>query len=193
MTEINSDLEDGSTKLKKYCLELRRDVMITTEEKIKDINELSVSLIKIINDYESECLQKFGKTKKYKESLQKMIGNAEKFVNESKEYLTQLEISEGEILLSNELAKEYRFYLDRQKSFIENLIFDNKVLEFKANLSKLSEFSLGFICSKEMENNCPDEDVNNKTHSKTIIRPNQVKACEKFVASGSWDNSIRVW
>jgi WD40 repeat protein len=193
VTEINADLEDGSTKLKKHCLELRRDVMITTEEKIKDINELSVSLIKIINDYENECLQKFSKTKKYKESLQVMISNANKFVEERKEYLKQLEISEGEILLSNELAKEYRFYLDGQKKIIESLIFDNKIMEFKANLSKLSEMSIGFICSKEMEQQFPADELSEKITLKKINKQDQVKTCEKFLVSGSWDSSIRVW
>ena len=168
-------------------------MLITTEEKIKDINELSVSLIKIINDYENECLQKFTKTKNYKESLQTMIVNANKFIDEREEYLKQLEISEGEILLSNELAKEYRCYLDRQKAIIESLIFDNKIMEFKANLSKLSEMSIGFICSKEMEPKFPVDELSEKINLKKINKKDTTKTCDKFLVSGSWDNSIRVW
>jgi WD40 repeat protein len=192
--EISNDLDEGNNKIKKYCNELKRQVLVTTEEKIKNLQELSESLVEIINDYENTCIQRYNssRTTKFKKKMEKILKGANKFIQDRTEYLNQLEINENEVNISIELAKEYKEFLDKQKMNIEGLIFDNKLLEFKINLSRLEETSIGFISSKQFEISALnfDEELEETFKEKS----EKSISCENtIIISGCWDNTIKLW
>ena len=49
-------------KIKEYCIEQRRLVQLSTENKIQEINNINEQLIKQIDDFKNQCILSYSKT-----------------------------------------------------------------------------------------------------------------------------------
>ena len=141
---IDSNLEQSEYKINEYCNELRRKIQLVTEEKIKKINDLNDLLINEVDLYEQECKDIF---KTAKESAVKDNLNEIKFfLNENQSYINNFEIkSEDFIVKTNEKCINLIFQLKNEKKFVKNLMFNQKLVKFEQNKTKLDENFLGLI------------------------------------------------
>ena len=88
--EIEVKIDDSDFEINKYCNILRKQIQIVTEEKINQINYLSDSLIKKVDNYELECKDSF-KIAKTLASKEKTIDLFKKKIFSFKEIMIILE------------------------------------------------------------------------------------------------------
>ena len=111
LNEITFDIENSDFKVKDHCVELRRLVQLSTEEKIEQINKQNDLLIKEIDDYERECLGKINK-----DEIAKLIEIEEikLFLQEKNIYLEH-KTEENEMKESNQKVSDYELELKEKK------------------------------------------------------------------------------
>jgi hypothetical protein len=141
---IDSNIEQSEYKINEYCNELRRKIQLVTEEKIKKINDLNDLLINQVDLYEQECkdIFKIAKESAVKDNLNEINF----FLNENQSYINNFEIkSEDFIVKTNEKCVNLIFQLKNEKKFVKNLMFNQKLIKFEQNKTKLDENFLGLI------------------------------------------------
>jgi hypothetical protein len=88
LNQIDSDLKNGPDKIADHCIELRRLVQLSTEEKILEINQMNETLITLIDKYEKETILKYQSIKESLKTfeLDTLKNNLNKFISETQEY-----------------------------------------------------------------------------------------------------------
>ncbi len=95
--------ENTNDFVKEYYMSLRSNVQLTTEEAIQKIKEISIKLIKGIDDHEQETLEFNTLTKSFDDSKQ-IIKELELFYTKFSVYLTKNEFDNNVVKKSNEEA-----------------------------------------------------------------------------------------
>jgi hypothetical protein len=143
---LKNDCENGIDKIKEYCDEQIRLIQLSTENRIEQINKLNEKLIKIIREYERKCVQSLlNKNDQIKQSLDKLVGDAAHFVKEKQEYLNQFKIYDEEIKAFNKQSELLQESLNKESIKLNNLLFNNEILEFWSNTNEIKQSFLGFV------------------------------------------------
>ena len=90
LNQIDSDMKNGPDKISDHCIELRRLVQLSTEEKILEINQMNETLIAQIDEYEKETITKYQSIKNSLKTfeLDTLKNNLNKFIFETQEYIS---------------------------------------------------------------------------------------------------------
>jgi hypothetical protein len=140
---IEHGINNSNDLIKEYCMDLRSEVQLKTEQAIEQINELNKEIIDQIDEYEQELIE-FNRTNSLDE-FNKVSKELESFYDVNNEYLKQF-IVDDEILLrsTNEatnLIKKAELEIDNLKT----IIFDGRFLIFEKNNDKINKLILGTL------------------------------------------------
>ena len=128
LKQAEFDLANGDYIIKEHCRELRREVQLAKEIKIEQIQKLSEEMLSQIDSYEQDRITAYLKSKKepftlklndFKAELLNWNQNLDKLLTRD-QYLTN-ETDSARNMLSN---------LAIEKENIQNLVYDDKILEF---------------------------------------------------------------
>jgi hypothetical protein len=139
-----SDYENGHDIIKEYCNEQIRLIQLSTENKIEKINKLSDELIAFVREYEKKCIESYStKNKSIKEEINKIIQDANIFVNEKQAYLQQLKTDDDEIKVFNKTSEDLQAALNEKSKKLKNSIFNNRLINFLSNTKEINKYELG--------------------------------------------------
>lgn len=139
-----SDCENGHDIISEYCNEQIRLIQLSTENKIEQINKLSDELIAFIREYERKCVESYLNNKKLiKVEIDKILNEANIFINEKQAYLQQYKIDDKEIKKFNKRSEELQTILSKKSKKLKYSIFDNNLIRFISNAQKIDKFEIG--------------------------------------------------
>ena len=139
-----SDYENGTDIIKEYCNEQIRRIQLSTENKIEQINKLNDELIAFVKDYERMCIESYSnKSMLIKEGLNKIIQEANTFLNEKQAYLQNLKTDDEEIKVFNKESEDLHLVLNEISKKQKSLIFNDKLMKFLSNTKEINKYEIG--------------------------------------------------
>ena len=140
-----SDCENGNDIIREYCNEHIRLIQLSTENKIEQINKLSDELIAFVREYERTCIESYSNKNKsvIKEDINKIINEANIFLNEKQAYLQQLITDDDEIKVFNKASEDLQINLNKKSEKLKSLIFNEKLIKFVSNTKEINKYALG--------------------------------------------------
>ena len=140
-----SDCENGNDIIREYCNEQIRLIQLSTENKIEQINKLSDELIAFVREYERTCIESYSSKNKsiINEDINKIINEANTFINEKQAYLQQLKTNDDEIKVINKTSNELQIALNKKSEKLKSLIFNEKKIKFLTNTKEINKYELG--------------------------------------------------
>lgn len=152
--ELTFDMNNGIDKIKYHCSELRRLVQLSTEEKIQEINNHNDLFIKQIDSYESERINEYTTNEEFKQELNEVIIETNTFLDEKSQYLAQSQITEDKIRKSIDTSQSLKTKIEEHLCKAKIKIFNDILIEFETNKSKVDGQILGTINYKQLNINC---------------------------------------
>jgi len=150
LKKIYFDIEHGDSRISEYCADLKSQIQLSTDEKLKKINESSEFLIKQIEAYEKETVECFTKKSNEKNINVELLDEITMFLSNRTVFLNNLNMNdESSINDSNEMASNYITLLEEVKENVINSVFNNRLIEFEPAKSKWRDNIIGFIRYRE--------------------------------------------
>ena len=143
INEFKFEIENSEDKMKSFCLNLRNEIQLETEVLIKKIQDISESMIKEVQHFESDCLDYLNDTRLFR--FKSFVGKLESFHLEWSKYLKNHEIKESETNKANQIATELKNELLNEKKYLNSFIFRNKNYRFTKNLKDIEKSIVGTI------------------------------------------------
>ena len=141
--KFNSDI--GLGIIKEHFITQKKLVQQSAENKIKEINISSETLIQKLDDYEDECIQSYLSKYDFRYKKNELIIEANEFIIDKNSLLKQDELFDQE-------ARELNAKLNQEIKKTKVLTFDNKLIKFYSNeIDFLDESVLGKIEIEPME------------------------------------------
>ena len=140
---IKRGIENSTDFVNEYCMDLRSDVQLKTEEAIQQINDISIKIIEEINAYEKELIE-YNKTNF--ESLDKFNNIVEElklFHTVNTEFLKQHTVDDEKVNKLNEDATHLIKKTELDIKNLENVIFEKKFFKFEKNKERLNKSIFG--------------------------------------------------
>jgi len=144
--------ENGIDIIKEHCNEQIRLIQLSTENKLHISNENKIeqiykssdNLIEFVEYYERQCIKSYlNKYQSLNKDINKMIKEANTFINEKQAYLKQYQIDDEEIKAFNKKSEDLQADLNKNLIKLKILTFDLKIIKFLPNTNKLNKFELG--------------------------------------------------
>jgi len=179
---IKIGINDRDDFIKEHCIELRNDVQLVTEVAIQQINDFNIEIIKEIDEYEKEQLEKSKNTKKVNldsssVSFNDFLKNMQSFYDENIKFLTEYQIKDSILIEINEKAVNMRKKAEDKLEIIQRINLDERILKFDSNYKE--QIDLGKITM-----------IDNRMNSTLLSGRNQVKdlisLCE-FPVDQKWN------
>jgi hypothetical protein len=139
------DFENASDIITEYCNEQIRLIQLSTENKIEQINKLNDELIAFVKEYERMCFESYSNKNNatIKEDINKIIQEANIFLNEKQSYLQQYKIDDDQIKAFNKESEKLQSVLNEKSKKLKYLIFNDKLIKFLSNTKEINQFELG--------------------------------------------------
>ncbi len=161
LAKISNDIDNGQSLLIKHCNNLKKKVVSSAEQTIKQINEQSDYFLNQIENYKVKCQLAFNNI------YETIINSSEiqSFIND-KINKTKCSKSGNHHFFkeSNKKALECIIQLETKLEMIENIISNMELIDFKVNECELEEDFLGKIYTKELTSKT------NKTGNNALIK-----------------------
>jgi hypothetical protein len=143
VNEIDVSIEYSDLEINKYCNELRREIHLETQEKIKQLSDFNFFLIKEVDNYEKESKESFRLLKNT--ASKDKINEIKQLAIDNRKYITDYN-KQDEDSITNLITKslEQIDQLEKEKETLKQLLLDNKIIKFNPN--KLEKNFLGKIC-----------------------------------------------
>jgi hypothetical protein len=140
---IELGIENSTDFVKEYCIELRNDAQLATEDVIQQINDINAETINEIDEYEKELIE-FNKTKPAPlDSYNNTAKRLKTFHTINTEYLNQNEVDDETLIKSNEEATSLIKKADIDIQNLKVIIFDGNILTSEKKTQKISKSILG--------------------------------------------------
>ena len=149
MDELADNFNQSENLVKEHCLKLRNEVMLESETRIKEIQDMSEKMIAEINEYESKCIKNFVKDDHFE--IIEFSVEMSIFYEEWNKYLMKHQIKDAEMEKANDLANELKVQFKEKKNELEKLTYGSELLTFKKNTSKTLENFFGTFQQKSIE------------------------------------------
>lgn len=133
---IKLGIENSTDFVKEYCIDLRSDVQIKTEEAIQQINGISSKIIEEIDGYEKELFEFNKNNSKSLDRFNNISKELESFHNLNNEYLKQHTVDDEIVIKLNEEANNLIKKAEIEIQNLKDVIFDGKLLKFAKNFEK---------------------------------------------------------
>ena len=140
---LNFSLTNSADAVKEHCLKLKNQVILETEIAVKQIKDLSENLLSEISDYEAKCISNFETDRIKKEKFGEFIDEFESLHQEWSDYLKKYRIKESETDRANNLLIEMGNRFLKEKSSLDQLIFNHKLMHYKPGTYDIGKNFLG--------------------------------------------------
>lgn len=153
--ELDFLSENGDFTIRDYCDEQRRQVQLSSEMQQLN-NELNDSenieedqfykiLIDIIDDYENECIKTYSNKKDLKMQIKEMTKETCKFIEKTELYLSDYDIDDNQIEISNELCASIIVELNQELENIKGELFNNEMIKYNSNINTIEFEPISFV------------------------------------------------
>ena len=136
-------MENGEYLITEDCKELRRQVELTKEEKIEEINLHCDALFKKISTYQEKCLKKYKEMSQSKQLTNELIKLVNDSIQKQNVYLNQLTIDDKETMACNQKMNDLKIQIGNRRKNIKKTIFENQIMKFQRNTASIDEEFLG--------------------------------------------------
>jgi len=137
---IKKRIENSTDLVKEYCINLRSDIQLKTEEAIQQINDINSEIIDQIDKYEKELIEFNKVNSKSLDEYNKVSKELEEFHSISNtELLSKNNIDERLVIRSNKKAARFIKESDSEIQNLNDIIFDRKLLIFEKNSDKINK------------------------------------------------------
>jgi hypothetical protein len=106
------------------------DIQTITEELLNSVNEYNTQLLKEVDDYENDCINKFEGNKTYQTHFTIKISEIYDFHSKWTNYLANFLINDNEIMNGINEVDRCMLNLDKEISNLRNKTFNGKILKF---------------------------------------------------------------
>lgn len=129
LKKLDFELNNGSDVIKDHCIELRRQIQLTTETNIQKIYQLNELMIKQIDEFESATSRSYSTLSK--EKLNVELAEFKQICDESNNYLKRFQISDQQVEDLNEKLIDLRTKISFYEQDIKSFIFNGQLLKYK--------------------------------------------------------------
>ena len=145
------EMNNGDYFIREDCNELRVQVQLVKEEKIREIDQLCDALLKKIDAYEEMSLLKYKENIEKHQQTNELINLVNDSIKQQNAYLMQLKIDDKETITCNETMNELKEKIEKESKTLKKLMFDNQIIKFEANLTSVDEEFLGKLVPDKFE------------------------------------------
>ena len=138
---FGNDLANGQDQIKDYCLQLRSQVDLESDQRIEMIHREREKLLEEIGKYELKCIQSCEAKESAMLDMNQLLNTIRRFCDEKKKYLSNFRVEEAGIESSLQEAEKYLQNLNFEEETLTCLRFDGEKLKFTP--SKTVSVSLG--------------------------------------------------
>jgi hypothetical protein len=149
--ELKNNFSNTDDKISQYCIALRNQVDLETEQLIEQVHQFNEGLIKKINIYEKEC------TISYKDQIGTKVKEYEFVVSKTNEFMAvgskYLSEDKPEATFVNNLLDQADVHLEKlilREKLLKGVMFDGKLMEFVKNKTVRDQSLLGEIALKRL-------------------------------------------
>lgn len=154
--ELVNDLDQGEIKIKQHCNQLRHKIQQSAEDKLKKLHEITKLNLQSIDDYEKGLIDAFKANSDLVKSTNNLIEEIKNFIQESSKYLSKYKFDDEHSIREYQHKLEgLKYRVEKQKKFINYILFNKELLEFEMNCSELNENMLGNYYFKEIKQKEP--------------------------------------
>jgi len=122
---------------------LIRQVQLTKEVKIKEINQQCDALFLKIGTYEEKCIRKYKEIHESKQKADELIKSVNETIQQQNTYLRQLNIDEKKTIELSEKISELKVEVKKEKFHFNESIFSNLTMKFEVNKTSIDDECLG--------------------------------------------------
>jgi hypothetical protein len=142
---IKHGIDNSNDLINEYCMDLRSEVQLKTEQAIEQINDLNKEIIDQIDEYEKELIKFNNTNPKSFDDFNELVKELESFYNVNNEYLKQFVVDDEILLKSTAEATNLIKRADLELNNLKTIIFDGRFLMFEKNNDKINKLVLGKI------------------------------------------------
>ena len=143
VTSLKYGANNGLDKIKGYCMDLRNDIQLATEDAIRQINEHGDAFIKEIDQFEMDCNYAYHSNDETRENVNKTVKELELFLTQWTEYLNQPKLNDEHILKATNEAVNLNEKAQKDEVDLDCLTFRKGHLKFTKNTNKLESKLIG--------------------------------------------------
>ena len=145
INELSFSIENGVDCIKEHCIELKSHVQLSTESTVKDISDLSESMITKIDVYEKERVKEYKEVKDDTTEFTKIVEDMRQFYDQWNDYLKKYVINDQDVLNANALANEFKDKATKEKLKLDDYNFKGNYLNYEKNINKIDKNILGVL------------------------------------------------
>lgn len=167
--EFKMSISQCETTITDYCENLRYQITLSTESAIQHINKIRDSLMKEINDYETELIKNQHQHQHHaqhhnhnhnhqqhhvKQKWNEVSAEIDAFNDKWFDYLVQIELNEQEVENAYKRAVDLNHEIECLQKNMKNVIFSNRFMKFQENESfiKFNNYLGSFKFSNSFNN-----------------------------------------
>ena len=148
------EVENGEYLITVDCLELRTQIKLAKEEKIKEINQHSDALLQKVDTFEEKCIRKYKEMNVSTQQINELIDLVKDAIHQQNTYLMQLIIDDKDTMAYNVKMNELKSIIKTERKNIKKLMYDNQMMKFEVSTSPIDQDRLGRLIHIE-----PDSSV----------------------------------
>lgn len=142
---LSFKINNGVDYIKEHCINLRNDVQLATERFIKDVNDLSETMINKINKYEQKRIRDYKDLATDKQEHLKVVNELQIFYDRWNDYLKQFKINDYEIHYANLAAQLISLNSNKTNVLLDKLNFSGIYLNYENKSREINKNILGHL------------------------------------------------
>lgn len=149
VSRLNIVAGSGVMKINEYYSQLKVKLSQAADERIKEIKQLNVILLRQIESYENDCIERF--VAACSQNEMKLI-EIETFLAHKKSYLIdRLDSKNTDLIVkSNKKAVKFIQKLEEEEMNLKNCIFNNKSVEFEPGKARMDVNLVGTVSCRPL-------------------------------------------
>ena len=152
VTQLEHDLNNGPTKVKSKCANLRAEIKYAAKCSVDSINQMSDSLTRQVNAYEFDCMSAYEREAPVqKRELTALLEEMCQFNLKWEDYLQQANLSNQLISDANETASSLKRRSSLENKKFDQFLFNKKSIQYERNMMPISKDTLGTILIEELK------------------------------------------
>ncbi len=145
VNKLMYEISNSDYIIKEKCSELRKQVHLTKQKRILEIEKHSENMIEQIDLYEQNCIRRYSRTKQSKQQVDKLVNKINSLIQQQKCFLNQMEIDDQQMISSVKMLNELKRKIEEKRKNEANSMFDNQVIKFEVNNALIDKELIGVL------------------------------------------------